>query len=475
MGCAGVTDSTQQLGVIILAAGKGTRMRSDRAKVLHHLAGTPLLTHVLRTSQSLHPSRLVVVVGHQAAAVQAAAQAACGGEGVRFALQQEQRGTGDAVRAAKEQFAGFRGDILIVSGDVPLLTPQTLTQFVTAHQEHRATLSVLTAQRADPAQYGRVMRRSDGQVVRIVEARDASAQEFSVQEINTGIYCVRADFLFSALDRLQPTNAQGEYYLTDIVAAAVRAGLPTRAVLTPDFHEVEGVNSRQELARMETTHQEQLRRQWMDAGVTFEDAQTVYLSDEATIGQDTVIGPNTHIKGRTVIGSNCRIDGNAYIENCTIGDNVRIYFSIVLSDSQLGDNSSAGPFSHMRGGAVLAPHAEIGNFVEVKKSTIGEHTKAKHLAYIGDAEIGREANIGAGTITCNYDGFRKHKTKIGDRVQVGSDTTLVAPITINDDVYIATATTVRHDVPAGALVFNPRQEETRAGWTAAKRAKESDT
>ncbi len=447
-------------------------MRSDRAKVLHHLAGKPLLSHVLQTSHSLHPSRLVVVVGHQAAAVQAAVQAGCGGEGVRFALQKEQRGTGDAVRAATEQFAGFRGDILIVSGDVPLLTTQTLAQFVAEHQAHRATLSVLTAQRADPAQYGRVIRRSDGQVVRIVEARDASAQERSVQEINTGIYCVPADFLFSALDRLQPTNAQGEYYLTDLVASAVQAGLPTRAVLTPDFHEVEGVNSRQELARMETTRQEQLRRQWMDAGVTFEDAQTVYLSDEATIGQDTIIGPNTHIKGRTIIGSNCRIDGNAYIENCTIGNNVRIYFSVVLSDSQLSDDSSAGPFSHMRGGAMLAPHAEVGNFVEVKKSTIGEHTKAKHLAYIGDAEIGREANIGAGTITCNYDGFRKHKTKIGDRVQIGSDTTLVAPITINDDVYIATATTVRHDVPAGALVFNRRQEETRKGWTAAKRARE---
>ena len=458
----------QPLGVIILAAGKGTRMRSERAKVLHHLAGKPLLTRVIQTCQRLQPSHLSVVVGHQAAAV----QAACQEDGVRFALQKEQRGTGDAVRAATAQFAGFRGDMLIVSGDVPLLTSRTLARFVADHHAHRATLSVLTAQRADPAQYGRVMRRSDGQVVRIVEARDASAQEFSVQEINTGIYCVRADFLFSALDRLQPTNAQGEYYLTDIVASAVRAGLPTRAVPTPDFHEVEGVNSRQELARMETTRQEQLRRQWMDAGVSFEDAQTVYLSDEATIGPDTVIGPNTHIKGRTVIGSHCRIDGNAYIENCTIGDHVRLYFSVVLSDSQLGDNSSAGPFSHLRNGAVLAPHAEIGNFVEVKKSTIGERTKAKHLAYIGDAEIGRETNIGAGTITCNYDGFRKHQTRIGDRVQVGSDTTLVAPLTVNDDAYIATATTVRQDVPAGALVFNRRQEEIREGWTAAKRAKE---
>ena len=470
MGAADVMNSTsrEQLGVIILAAGKGTRMCSSRAKVLHGLAGKPLLTHVIHACQRLHPSRLVVVVGHQADAV----QQVCGGDDILFALQHEQRGTGDAVRAAQEQFHSFRGDILIIYGDVPLLTTQTLARFVADYRAHQTTLSVLTARLEDPAEYGRIIRQADGQLDRIVEASDASEQELAVQEINTGIYCVDADFLFSALDCLQPTNAQGEYYLTDTVATAIQAGLPTRAVLTSDFYEVEGVNSRQELARMEATRQEQLRRQWMDAGVTFEDPQTVYLSDEATIGQDTIIGPNTHIKGKTTIGSHCRIDGNAYIENCTIGDGVQIYFSVVLSDSELSDGSSAGPFSHMRAGAFLAPRAEIGNFVEVKKSTLGEHTKAKHLAYIGDAEIGRDSNIGAGTITCNYDGFRKHKTKIGDRVQVGSDTTLVAPIIIDDDVYIATATTVRHDVPAGALVFNRRQEETRAGWTAAKRAKE---
>ena len=225
---------------------------------------------------------------------------------------------------------------------------------------------------------------------------------------------------------------------------------------------------------MEHTKQDQLRKKWMARGVTLEDPQTVYFDEDVTIGQDTVIGPNTQLKGRTRIGARCRIDGSAYIENCQIGDDVHVLFSVVLSDSQLADRSSAGPFCHLRGQAVLAPEAEVGNFVEVKKSVIGQHTKAKHLAYIGDAEIGRDANIGAGTITCNYDGFRKHRTRIGDRVQVGSDTTLVAPITIHDDVYIATATTVRRDVPAGALVFNPRQQHTRQGWTAAKRARETD-
>jgi bifunctional UDP-N-acetylglucosamine pyrophosphorylase/glucosamine-1-phosphate N-acetyltransferase len=456
------------LGVVILAAGLGKRMRSARAKVLHPLAGKPLLSRVIGAVQQFQPERLVVVVGHEGDEV----RRVCGGNRVQFATQEKQRGTGDAVCAARSHFNDFSGDILITCGDTPLLTTATLCQFVEQHRARTAILSVLTVQLDDPAHYGRVIRADDGQVVKIVEAKDASVKERTVKEINTGIYCVQAKFLFSALERLQPTNAQGEYYLTDIVAQAVEAGLPTYAVLTADPNEVAGVNSREELAALEQLRQAQLRRRWMAAGVTLEDPDTVYIDEDVSIGQDTVIGPNTHLKGKTTVGSNCRVDGSAYIENCTIGNGVHVEFSVVLRDSELGDSTVAGPFAHLRNGAMLASRAEVGNFVEVKKSTIGEHTKAKHLAYIGDAEIGRDANIGAGTITCNYDGFRKHRTKIGDRVQVGSDTTLVAPIVIHDDVYIATATTVRHDVPAGALVFNPRQEQTREGWTAAKRAKE---
>lgn len=460
----------EQLGVVILAAGLGKRMRSAQAKVLHRLAGKPLLSRVLQVTQPLHPDRIVIVVGHQAAEV----QRVCGGEGIEFALQEEQRGTGDAVRAARAHFSGVHGNILIVCGDTPLLTTATLDGFIQSHRARQATLSVLTVCLNDPAMYGRVIRTNTGQVSKIVEARDASVEELAVQEINTSIYCVQADFLFAALERLQPLNAQGEFYLTDIVAQAVSAGLPTQAVLAADPAEVGGINSREELAIMEKTRQAQLRSHWMAAGVTLEDPDTVYIDEDVTIGQDTLIGPNTHLKGKTTIGARCRIDGSAYIENCRIGDDVHILFSVVLSDSELSNHTEVGPFAHLRPGTVLAPRAEIGNFVEVKKSFIGEHTKAKHLAYIGDTEVGRDANIGAGTITCNYDGFRKHRTKIGDRVQVGSDTTLVAPITIHDDVYIATATTVRHDVPAGALVFNTRQEEVREGWTAAKRAKEAE-
>jgi len=460
----------QPLGIVILAAGLGKRMRSSQAKVLHCIAGQPLLSRVLRTTQRLQPDRLVVVIGHQAAEV----RRVCGGDGITFAVQQEQRGTGDAVRAAQSHFHDFHGDILIVCGDTPLLTAATLNGFIQHHRTRQATLSVLTACLDDPASYGRVIRTSEGQIHKIVEARDATAEELAVREINTSIYCVQADFLFAALERIRPFNAQSEYYLTDLVAQAVSAGLPTQAVRAADPGEVEGINSREELAMMEKTRQAQLRSQWMAAGVTLEDPETVYLGEDVSIGPDTVIGPNTQLKGRTTIGARCRIDGSAYIENCQIGDEVHVHFSVVLSDSELGNRTEVGPFAHLRSGAVLATRAEIGNFVEVKKSLIGEHTKAKHLAYIGDAEIGRDANIGAGTITCNYDGFRKYRTKIGDRVQVGSDTTLVAPLTIHDDVYIATATTVRRDVPAGSLVFNTRQEEVREGWTAAKRAKEAE-
>jgi bifunctional UDP-N-acetylglucosamine pyrophosphorylase/glucosamine-1-phosphate N-acetyltransferase len=459
----------KQLGVIILAAGLGKRMRSTQPKVLHSLAGKSLLSRVIAATQRLHPDRQVVVVGHKAEEV----QRICGSEGILFALQREQRGTGDAVRSAQAALHDFHGDILIACGDTPLLTTATLTQFIHEHHTYDATLSVLTVELANPGNYGRVIRTPSGQIVKIVEARDASPEERAVREINSGIYCVKASFLFPALERLQPLNAQGEYYLTDIVSQAVAAGMLTQAVLTTNYHEVEGINSREELAVMEKTRQAQLRSHWMSMGVTLEDPETVYFDEEVTVGQDTIIGPNTHLKGKTTVGSSCRIDGSAYIENCTIGNEVQLYFSVVLRDSQLGDHTSVGPFAHLRGGTILAPKAEIGNFVEVKKSHIGEHSKAKHLAYLGDAEVGRDSNIGAGTITCNYDGFTKQKTKIGDRVQVGSDTTLIAPITIADDVYIATATTVRKDVPAGALVFNTREEQTRAGWTAAKRAKEA--
>ncbi len=310
--------------------------------------------------------------------------------------------------------------------------------------------------------------------MKIVEARDASAEERAVREINSGIYCVKASFLFSALERLQPINAQGEYYLTDIIAQAVAAGLPTQAVLTDNPHEVEGINSREELAVMEKTRQAQLRSHWMSMGVTLEDPDTVYFDEDVTSRTRHCHRPEhapqreDHDWCSTAGSTEAPISRTA--QSVTTCNSIFLLYFVTAS---WRNHTSVGPFAHLRGGTMLAPRVEIGNFVEVKKSLIGEHTKAKHLAYLGDTEMGRDSNIGAGTITCNYDGFTKQKTKIGDRVQVGSDTTLVAPITISDDVYIATATTVRKDVPAGALVFNTREEQMREGWTAAKRAKEA--
>ncbi len=459
----------QPLGVIILAAGLGKRMHSSRAKVLHPLAGKPLIRYVLRTAQALSPQRLVVVVGHQAEEV----QRVLAGEEVLFALQKEQLGTADAALAAEEHFGPFSGEVLILFGDVPLLTPGTLSCLLQEHQRSGAILSLLTARVENPSGYGRIVRSAEGKIQRIVEERDASAQEKALREINAGIFCVRADFLFPALRQLRKDNAQGEYYLTDLVALAVGQGLRVQAVPASDPSEVAGINSREDLAQMEKTLRQKIRSRWMAAGVTLEDPDTVYIDEDVVIGRDTVIGPNTHLKGKTLIGEGCRIDGSAYITDSRLGNRVHVRFCVVLSESKLGDETEVGPFAHLRGGTHLAAQAEIGNFVEVKNSVVGEKTKAKHLAYIGDAEVGRESNIGAGTITCNYDGFRKYRTKIGNRVQVGSDSTLVAPVTLHDDVYVATATTIRHDVPAGALVFNERREVVREGWVEQKRRREA--
>ena len=370
----------ESLGVVVLAAGLGKRMRSSRAKVLHHLGGKPLVQHVLHTVQTLCPERLVVVVGHQAEEI----KRVCASDDVLFAHQKEQRGTGDAVRAAEESFAGFAGDVLILCGDAPLLTPATLSRLVDCHRDAGAALSLLTVHIEDPTGYGRIIRGKNGRIQRIVEEQDASVQEKQVQEVNTGIFCVRYDFLFPALKRVQTNNARGDYYLTDIVAMAVEDDCPVQTVPVTviDPLEVVGVNSREELARMERALQEKIRSRWMTAGVTLEDPDTVYIDEDVVISRDTVIGPNTHLKGQTIIGEGCRIDGSAYVTNCRLGNGVHVKFSVVLSDSELGEGVEVGPFAHLRGGAKLAPQSEIGNFVEVKKSTIGEKTKAKHLSLI---------------------------------------------------------------------------------------------
>lgn len=455
------------LGVILLAAGLGKRMKSSMPKVLHLLGGKPLFSYPLKTAKSLKPKKIAIVVGHGADEV----LQACNEDGITWAVQEHQLGTGHAVGYTKEIFRDFPGDLLILSGDVPLVSRDTLLALLLRHREKNATLTLLTAYLDQPFGYGRILRDEKEEITGIVEERDTAEAQKEIKEVNAGIYAVAPRFLYKALDQLTNRNQQGEYYLPDIVGVALRKGDSVQTLRMKDASEISGINTRQELAIMEKLLQEKINRKWMESGVTLKDPQTIYIEDDVQIGRDTVIGPNTHLIGRTVIGERCRIDGNAYITDARLGNGVHLRFSVVLTDCRIDDDAIIGPFAHLRPGTSLGRSVHIGNFVETKEATLGEGTKANHLTYLGDVTIGRETNIGAGTITCNYDGFKKHRTAIGDRVQVGSDSTLVAPVSLGDDVYVATATTVRHDVPAGALVYNERREAVREDWTEQKRKK----
>ena len=455
----------QELGVILLAAGQGTRMKSALPKVLHPLAGRPLFIHALGTAQRLLPARVAIVIGHGADLVRQAHN----GTNVTWAIQDKQLGTGHAVICAKEVFDRFSGEVLILSGDVPLIKEATLRAMVAQHRSRQAAVTLLTAALDRPQGYGRVMRDASGKVTGIVEEKDASDSERQIREVNAGIYVVSSVFLFAALSAVNNDNRQGEYYLPDIVAIGLAQGKTIETVQVADAREMMGVNTREELAFMEKSLRESINRQWMLAGVTLKDPDTTYIDAGVTIGKDTVIGPNTQLRGKTIIGERCQIDGTAFLTDVEIADDVQLKFSVMLTACRVGGGAIVGPFAQLRPGTELGRNVHIGNFVEAKAAHIGDGTKANHLTYLGDVTIGQDSNIGAGTITCNYDGFQKYQTKIGDRVQVGSDTTLVAPITLGDDVYIATASTVRKNVPAGALVYNQREEKIRAGWTEQKR------
>jgi bifunctional UDP-N-acetylglucosamine pyrophosphorylase/glucosamine-1-phosphate N-acetyltransferase len=454
---------------VVLAAGLGTRMRSRRPKVLHELGGQPLLRYPLAALATLAPARVALVVGHEADAVRAAA-ASSGLAGLAIALQAEQRGTGHAVTCAAPLFAGFAGDVLIIYGDVPLIRPETLRVLLDGHRAAEADLSLVTMRFRDPTGYGRIVRGSHGEIIRIVEERDASAAERAISEINPGLYAARAEVLFPLLRELRPNNAQGELYLTDLVALAARAGHRLWTVETGRPEEVAGVNTRADLARMEERLKTEVVERWMAEGVTFEDPATAYIGPEVTIGRDTVIGPNVQLRGRTRLGEGCRLDGTVYLVDTTLGDRVHLLFGCVAEETEIGPDARIGPFARMRPGTRLGERVHIGNFVETKKATLGAGAKANHLSYLGDCEVGEATNVGAGTITCNYDGFRKSRTVIGARVQIGSDTQLVAPVTVGDDAYVAAGTTVTHDVPPGALAVSRVPQRHVPGWMARRRA-----
>jgi len=446
-------------------------MRSRRAKVLHELAGRPLVRHVLAALAALDPDRVALVVGHQADAVRAAADdPGAGLRDLRVVLQPEQRGTGHAVQCAAEAFAGFTGDVLIVYGDVPLIRAATLRTLLDGHRATGADLTLVTLSFAHPTGYGRIIRSPDGRVTGIVEERDASDVQRAITEVNPGLYAVRAELLFRLLAELRPDNAQGELYLTDLVGLAARAGHRVHAVRAGSAEELAGVNTRAELAQMETKLKGDIVERWMAAGVTFEDPATAYVGPEVTNGRDTVIGPNVQLRGRTHIGEACRIDGTAYLVDTTLGDRVHLLFGCVADGAEIGPDARIGPFARLRPGTRLAERVHIGNFVETKQAALGAGSKANHLTYLGDCEIGPDTNVGAGTITCNYDGFTKHRTTVGARVQIGSDTQLVAPVSVGDDAYVGAGTTVTRDVPPGALVVSRVAQRHVAGWVARKRA-----
>ncbi len=450
------------LAVVVLAAGEGKRMRSQLPKVLHELGGKPLLAHVLDTVRRLKPAKTVVVVGKGADRALAAIAAK-----ESMVVQEPRLGTGHAVLQARAALKGFTGDVLVLCGDVPLLRIATLTKLRALHHRDGARATVLSMVVEEPGAYGRIVRDGRGGV-RIVEHADASADERRIDEVNTGTYCFDAAFLFASLGKLGRTNAQREYYLTDLIALAAEDGA-ARCHRLEDADEGLGINSRLDLACAEAALQQRLIAEWMDRGVTFLDPASVYLGPDVKLGADTIVGPSVVLLGRTAIGEGARLDGASRLADTTVGRGTHVRWGVVADGARIAAEARIGPYAHLRPGASLGDAVHIGNFVEVKNATLGAGSKANHLAYIGDASVGRDANIGAGTITCNYDGFRKHRTVIGDRVQIGSDTQLVAPVTLGADSYVAAGSTVSRDVPPGALAFNDKAQMIRPKWVEAFR------
>ncbi len=441
------------LDILILAAGLGTRMKSRVAKVLHKLQGRPIIAHVSRTASLLNPRSTHVVVGYQAAEVRAAVEKELGHGQASFVNQTEQRGTGDAVMATSGALAGANSTVLILSGDVPLVRPETLRALIEQHIANKASCTMLSVRLENPTGYGRVLRDEAGNFLKIVEQKDAGEDERQIREINAGIYCFDSEKLFRALERVRPTNSQGEYYLTDVPGILRDDGEQVAICQHADGREVSGVNTRAELAEFENLlRRNAVRRLMWDGGVTFIDPSHAYISSEAQVGRDCIIHPGVHIEGKSVIGEACEIQPGSRITDSRLGNRVTIKDHCVIVDSEIGDDCAVGPFAHLRMNARMEERAVVGNFVEVKKSQIGRGTKSMHLTYLGDATIGEDTNIGAGTVTCNYDGKDKHPTVIGSHVRIGSDTMLVAPVQVGDGSVTAAGSVVTEDVPPHTLV-----------------------
>ncbi len=442
-----------KLAVVVMAAGMGTRMKSKLPKVLHPLLGKPLLSYILNAVQPLNPANVVVVTGHEADYVQSqlARLADLGALPLSFVVQSPQRGTGHAVQQAQPLLAGNAEAVLVVPGDLPLLAAETLGRMVELFAAGNSTLVMLTTEVDDPRGFGRVVRAADGYVAAIVEDVDCTPQQRAIKELNVGAYVFNAGWLWQNLPNI-PLSAKGEYYITDLIELAVQQGWQVQAVPLQNPMEAIGVNNRVHLAEAEQSLRQSINQKWMEAGVTIIDPATTYIQAEVALAQDVVIQPNTHLVGKTTIGPDCQIGPNSYVANSTIGRGCSIRFSVV-EDAVLEDKVDVGPFAHLRKGAHLAQGVHMGNFGEVKSSYLGPGTKMGHFSYLGDATIGANVNIGAGTITCNYDGVHKNPTVIGDNAFIGSDTMLVAPVNIGANAKTGAGSVVTHDVPDAAVAY----------------------
>lgn len=454
-----------EVHVAILAAGQGTRMKSTLPKVLHPVAGRSLIQHVLDTAAALNPATVTVVVGHRAEMVR---EHLAGRPDVRFALQEPQLGTAHAVQQVESVLRGRSGTLVLLSGDVPLLSAATVRRLLETHTAAGAAATVVTAAVERPYGYGRIVRH-EGQIARIVEERDATAEERKIREINSGIYAFDLPVLFDALRGIASQNAQGEFYLTDLVGIYRRRGLPVETLVIDNPQETRGINSRTELAEVSKLVRQTKNEELMAAGVTIIDPATTYIDADVRVGADTVIHPGVVIEGQTSIGAACEIQGQVRIVDSEIADRVTINNFCLIVGARVADGVSIGPFAHLRPETTVGQGAKIGNFVELKKTTLGAGSKASHLSYLGDATIGVNVNIGAGTITCNYDGAKKHATVIEDGVFIGSDSQLIAPVRVGRGAYVAAGSSITSDVPAGSLGIARGRQSNIEGWVGRKK------
>jgi bifunctional UDP-N-acetylglucosamine pyrophosphorylase/glucosamine-1-phosphate N-acetyltransferase len=451
---------------VILAGGLGTRMRSDLPKVLHPLCGRAMIVNVLDAARECRPGKIVVVAGEYLGRI----SDAVGRDGVTYALQKEAKGTGHALRCARPALKDFDGTVLVLNGDTPLICGETIKKLLRLHRKDRNGISVLSFEAADPGGYGRVVRDGAGGTAAIVEDRDADPEQKKIREVNSGVYAIDSESLH-LLDKIKRNRAKGEYYLTDIVAEAYRAGVKAAAYCIGAEEDFLGVNTRGELARAAMLMRKRLAKKWVEKGVIFLDPDSVFVDAGVSIGRDSTIYPNVYLEGDTRLGRGTIIRPHVRIVDSEIGNDVEVKDATLIEGSKIRSGASVGPFAHVRPGCEVGPGAKIGNFVELKKAVIGKGSKASHLSYLGDTMIGRHVNIGAGTITCNYDGEKKHITVLGDGVFVGSDTQLVAPVKVGKGAYIGAGSTITRDVPAGALAISRQAQKNIRGWASKRKSK----